>query len=236
MTERGRAALQRDSGTLSIGPSAMTWDGSALVFRLDEVTAPIPSRVRGTVRVYPSALTPHVEAIDAAGQHRWSPLAPLAHVEVALDQPNLRWSGSGYLDSNDGDVPLESSFARWDWSRSGLRREACVFYDVAYREGGGRTLALRFDRSGAVAAMEPPPRFALPVTAWRVRRATRVDTGASARIAKPLEDAPFYARCVLSTRVFGEPAMAVHESLSLDRFAAPWVQAMLPFRMPRRRL
>jgi len=25
----------------------------------------------------------------------------------------------------------------------------------------------------------------------------------------------------------------VHESLSLDRFRAPWVQAMLPFRMPR---
>jgi carotenoid 1,2-hydratase len=26
---------------------------------------------------------------------------------------------------------------------------------------------------------------------------------------------------------------AVHESLSLDRFQARWVQAMLPFRMPR---
>ena len=28
--------------------------------------------------------------------------------------------------------------------------------------------------------------------------------------------------------------MAVHESLSLDRFRAPWVQAMLPFKVPRR--
>jgi carotenoid 1,2-hydratase len=26
----------------------------------------------------------------------------------------------------------------------------------------------------------------------------------------------------------------MHESLSLDRFASRWVQAMLPFRMPRR--
>jgi carotenoid 1,2-hydratase len=28
--------------------------------------------------------------------------------------------------------------------------------------------------------------------------------------------------------------VAMHESLSLDRFMRPWVQAMLPFRMPRR--
>jgi hypothetical protein len=26
----------------------------------------------------------------------------------------------------------------------------------------------------------------------------------------------------------------VHESLMLDRFAAPWCKLMLPFRMPRR--
>jgi carotenoid 1,2-hydratase len=35
--------------------------------------------------------------------------------------------------------------------------------------------------------------------------------------------------------MFGTPAQAVHESLSLDRFRAPWVQAMLPFRVPRAR-
>jgi carotenoid 1,2-hydratase len=37
------------------------------------------------------------------------------------------------------------------------------------------------------------------------------------------------------SQLFGEAATAVHESLDLDRFASPWVQAMLPFRMPRRR-
>ena len=49
-----------------------------------------------------------------------------------------------------------------------------------------------------------------------------------------LEDAPFYARSVIATRLRGEDVTAVHESLSLDRFRAPWVQAMLPFRIPRR--
>ena len=44
-----------------------------------------------------------------------------------------------------------------------------------------------------------------------------------------LEDTPFYARSVL---VNGSD-LTMHESLSLDRFRSPWVQVMLPFRMPR---
>jgi carotenoid 1,2-hydratase len=52
-------------------------------------------------------------------------------------------------------------------------------------------------------------------------------------VRQTLEDGPFYARSILSTRVFGEDVPAMHESLSLDRFRKPWVQAMLPFRMPR---
>jgi carotenoid 1,2-hydratase len=49
-----------------------------------------------------------------------------------------------------------------------------------------------------------------------------------------LEDAPFYSRSLLRTSLYGEPADAIHESLDLNRFRAPLVQAMLPFRMPRR--
>jgi carotenoid 1,2-hydratase len=47
------------------------------------------------------------------------------------------------------------------------------------------------------------------------------------------EDAPFYARSLLDSKLLGEPVSAVHESLSLDRFNARWVQLLLPFRMPR---
>jgi carotenoid 1,2-hydratase len=38
---------------------------------------------------------------------------------------------------------------------------------------------------------------------------------------------------VLDTRLLGQDATAMHESLSLDRFRSPIVQMMLPFRMPR---
>ena len=51
---------------------------------------------------------------------------------------------------------------------------------------------------------------------------------------RSLEDGPFYARSLIESTLLGERVHGVHESLSLDRFAAPWVQALLPFRMPRR--
>ncbi|HZH46341.1 MAG TPA: carotenoid 1,2-hydratase, partial [Roseococcus sp.] len=64
---------------------------------------------------------------------------------------------------------------------------------------------------------------------WGIRRATQ----GNAVLERTLEDTPFYARSVLRTRLDGEDALAVHESLDLDRFAALPIQLMLPFRVPR---
>jgi len=60
----------------------------------------------------------------------------------------------------------------------------------------------------------------------------RADT-ADVSVRKTLEDTPFYARSALTAHLHGAPAAIMHESLSLDRFRAPIVRAMLPFRMPR---
>ena len=68
---------------------------------------------------------------------------------------------------------------------------------------------------------------------WRLERTMRADTAKDAKLIKTLEDAPFYARSLVSTRIGGEVLTGVHESLSLKRFAAPWVRVLLPFRMPR---
>ena len=233
MTERRRAALSRGASWLAIGPSALSWDGNALTVTIAETGAPVPRPVKGTVRLYPEALETRVVAIDHAGRHRWSPIAPCARVEVALERPNLSWSGRAYCDTNSGDAPLEADFAQWHWSRASLANGTAVLYDVTPREGGGRSLALRYDRAGGVAEFPLPPRVPLPATLWRVARQTRADAGHAPVLRETLEDAPFYARSVLETRLCGEAATAVHESLSLDRFRAPWVQAMLPFRMPR---
>ena len=233
LTERGRGSAVQERATLAIGSSALAWDGDALTVQLDEVTVPIPTRLRGEVRLHPAALADRTVLLDAEGRHRWSPIAPCARVEVALDSPALRWSGAGYFDTNAGSGPLEDAFTAWHWSRASGdgRRGATVLYDVERRDGGKLAVALAMDAAGRVRDLEPPPRVSLPRTRWGVDRATRAD--AAATVERTLEDTPFYARSVLDSRLGGERVGMVHESLSLDRVRAPWVQAMLPFRMPR---
>jgi carotenoid 1,2-hydratase len=233
MTERGRRSVTRDAGSLAIGPSSLRWDGRTLVIGISEIGVPLPRPIRGEVRVTPEALTGFSATLDNAGRHRWRPMAPRARVEVALDQPALRWSGTGYLDSNDGDEPLETGFRRWDWSRAVLAGgETAILYDTFPRAGGERGIAIHIGRDGAVTPISPPPLVLLPRTGWRLPRFTRAENGA-ARVRTTLTDAPFYARSVLETRLLGGPAEAIHESVDLGRFAAPWTQLMLPFRMPR---
>ena len=111
---------------------------------------------------------------------------------------------------------------------------ATILYNAIRRTGGEQALALRVARTGEVEAFTPPPVAELPRTGWRVGRRTRADAGFAPRVRRTLEDTPFYSRSVLETRIEGEDVVAMHEGLSLSRFGAPWVQAMLPFRMPRR--
>ena len=234
MTERGRGHLSRTRDTLAIGPSHLGWEGDTLVARLDETAFPLPHPLRGTVRFHPQALPGRCETLAAAGQHQWCPIAPSGRIEVALTQPRLRWSGHGYLDSNWGDEPLARGFRDWDWARATLRLGTMVLYDARRRDGTHQTLALRFDASGRVEPFAPPPSVRLPPTHWwRLPRTTLNDADDDPRVIATFEDTPFYARSLLRAQLLGERTIAIHESLSLDRFERPWVRALLPFRMPR---
>lgn len=213
--------------------SSLRWTGTALEIDIAETANPFPRSIMGKVRLVPEVITNRHFALDAHARHAWWPIAPRARVEVQLNRPHLRWSGSGYLDMNAGDEPLEDGFARWDWSRADLSDGAAVLYDAVRADGTPNTLSLRFDRTGGVEEFAAPPRRRLATTAiWRIPRQTHADS-ATARVAKTLEDTPFYARSLLSTELLGETTTAMHESLSLDRFATRWVKALLPFRMPR---
>lgn len=234
MTERGARRLHRDAGALTIGPSGLRWGGDTLVATIDEVAAPLPARIRGTVRLTPLATTAESFALDPAGRHRWRPIAPRARVEVTMTHPGVTWSGTGYLDSNAGSEPLEDGFADWDWSRAHRQRDTVVLYDGVRRDGSAFSLALRIGDDGAVEHVAAPPRFRLPTSHWRMARGTRADAGGVAVVTRTWEDSPFYVRSALRTRLLGEDCAAVHESLSLDRFRLGLVRAMLPFRMPRR--
>ena len=238
MTERTRGALYRDAGQLRIGPSLVHWDGACLTIDIDEITAPFPSRLRGTVRVHPGALTRRSFTLDDAGHHTWSPIAPASRVEVAMTSPGLSWSGPGYLDSNWGARPLETDFSHWDWCRApmhagGKPDGAAILYNATRRQGGEQALALRVAADGTVQPFPPPPRTQLRPTLWRVPRHTRADPGQPVAVRQTLEDAPFYSRSVIDTALLGQRVTAVHESLSMNRFTHPLVQAMLPFKIPR---
>ena len=233
MTERPKHRVHRDADNFAVGPSAMRWDGDTLVIDIAEISAPLPYKVRGTVRVRPEMIGTTAFSLDPAGVHRWHPVAPRARVEVEMTHPGVRWSGNGYFDSNFGDQPLEDCFDDWHWSRAHLRNDVAVLYEGRRRDGTPFDIALKFDRQGRWHDVMQPPPARLPTTGWLVKRATRADQGHVPRVIKTWIDAPFYARSALATRVFGEDAHAVHESLSLGRFRSPIVQSMLPYRMPR---
>jgi len=234
MTERGRPSLGRNRSALSIGPSAAWWNGDTLTLEIDEVAVPLPRRVRGRVTIHPSSLGEAAFILDGHGRHRWRPIAPAARAEVAFDAPGVAWRGHAYIDSNDGDCPIEDDFSSWHWSRTAIGAGPRVLYDVTRTDGSCYALALRFDPEGAVQHFVPPPVSGLPPSRWRVPQATLADAGSAPRLVRRLEDGPFYARSLIASRIDGEDAVSVHESLSLTRFRKAWVQSLLPFRMPRR--
>ena len=233
MTERPRGAVDRTVDTFTVGPSHLAWDGRSLTIRLEEIAVPIPGRIHGTVRVVPNAITSQAFTLNENGRHQWWPIAPCARVQVALERPSLRWQGDGYFDMNRGDAPLEQGFVDWQWARGATRDGAVILYEAQRRDGSRIDLAMTFDPQGRIQTFAPPPVEGLKRTGWRLGRCVRSE--ASACVVKTLEDAPFYARSVVSARLLGEPVTLMHESLSLDRFRMPVVQAMLPFRMPRSR-
>ncbi|NKC32665.1 carotenoid 1,2-hydratase [Roseomonas sp. BU-1] len=232
MTDRRASALRRSADLLEIGPSSLHWDGTRLTIRLDEVTVPWPRRLRGQVVLRPEAVSDRAFQLDSAGRHHWHPIAARSSVEVALDSPALRWSGPAYFDTNWGTAPLEQDFIGWDWCRAPMPDATAILYNAQRRDGTDQSLALRVARDGSVTDVAPPPPVTLPRTLWRIARPTRAEGGA-ARVVRTLVDAPFYSRSEIRTRLLGQEATAIHESLSLDRFAHPSMYAMLPFRVPR---
>ena len=231
MTERPRDAVSRTTDTFTVGPSHLSWDGKSLTINVNEISVPIPGRLSGTIRLVPTAMTERAFLLNQDGHHQWWPIAPCARVQVRFDRPRLSWQGDGYFDMNCGDAPLEQGFSDWQWARGAMQGGTAIIYDALCRDGIRVDLATTFDPNGRMQVFEPPPKVDLRCTGWRVGRS--VPSEGATKIVKTLEDAPFYARSLVTAKLLGEPVTLMHESLSLDRFRMLVVQAMLPFRMPR---
>ena len=232
MTERPQGSVVREANAFVIGPSCVHWDGSALHVDFDEWSVPIPRRLKGRVSVYPDQLFDFSTALDHQARHHWGPIAPFARVQVDLSHPAQSWKGHAYVDSNEGVEPVAQAFTQWDWSRAHMSDGAStVLYDCQFHEGPDRLLALRFLSSGRVEPFEAPARETMPKTAWGLERRLRSEHPLG-RI-QSLEDTPFYQRAVVQHQLLGETVSSFHETLNANRFASAWVQALLPWRMPR---
>ena len=235
MTERPKVSVQRNPKQLIIGPSSLQRDGNRVVYEINELTVPYPSRLQGQVSVELPPLSEQAFQLDTDGYHHWRPLAPMARARVSFHKPDINWDGHAYFDYNQGERPLEKDFIYWDWSRtSSPEGWAGIHYDVTRRDGSRSTLHLKIDQHGQVADLNAGEYHALPGTLWRMQRGTFSD-GGPARVVKTLEDTPFYTRSLLETYMNNQKHITMHESLSLDRFNQRWIQSLLPFRMPRKK-
>jgi carotenoid 1,2-hydratase len=231
--ERPVEDAERGMQALKIGRSQVRWEGDALVVDIDEQTSPFARPLRGTVTFHPESSTRTGISLDARGLHTWWPVAPEGRIEVALEQPSLRFGGHGYHDANAGSVPLEASFSRWTWSRARVGdRRTCIAYAPTPMGSGEPSRTIHLDvRENSVRAMDNVCMVGLPRTRWRLDRVACADAAAEPRVLRELEDAPFYSRALVETQIDGRRVVAVHETLSLERFTRTWVQFLLQFRM-----
>jgi hypothetical protein len=155
----------------------MRWEDGSLVIDIDEVTVPIPSRLKGTVRLTPSAICGHEVGLDAEGLHVWRPVAPFSAIEARFEKPGLSWSGIGYHDSNWGAVPLEDSFESWVWSRAAKKDGAAIIYDTVLRDGATSAFAIEIGADGSLREGTVPARRGMSTTFWRMKRHMRADAG-----------------------------------------------------------
>lgn len=234
MTERGAGQLRCDPHRYSLGPSSLAWDGEQLHAQINERCVPLPRRMQGNIRVTPSALTEHSLLLDENGRHRWHPLAPISRVEVDFPSLGVRWSGNGYMDSNEGNEPLADGFTGWDWARSHLANGDCaVRYETRPHMQQPRRLALRFTPEGEIFSEATSKANQMPTTSvWRVPR-RMPGAQEQMQLVRTLEDTPFYARSLIEGSGSAGGSAGFHESLSMERFQQAWVQTLLPFRMPR---
>ena len=235
MTDRGRTALRQTADCLTIGPSAMRWQDGSLVIEINEIASPpLISRVRGQIRVTPSALTTVELPLTPEGSHVWRPFGPTSTITVDLDAPGWRWQGHGYFDANFGTRALEQDFRSWTWGRYPARDGATCFYDSTRIDGTTLAAAVHFDAAGHAETIPLPPEARMARSLWQVRRSTRADAGYQPRQVLPMLDAPFYCRSAVRTCLEGEQTVGVHEALDLTRFRSALLKPMLAVRVPRR--
>ena len=234
MTDRGRSALGQTEDVLTIGPSALYWDGGKLVIDINEISTPHCNRIKGKVTIRPTAITPVELPLTQDGSHVWRPFAPTSDISVELNRSGWTWDGHGYFDANFGTRALEDDFSYWTWARLPHGHGTACLYDADRRDGTTLAAGVKFDADGSHELIDLPEKKRFKRSLWALRRETRSDPGYQPKQVKHMLDAPFYNRCAIKTKIDGQETIGVHEALDLNRFRSPFLKPMLAVRVPRR--
>ena len=235
MTDRGTAALRQTQSRLEVGPSMMRWEDNNLIIDIDEISSPpLISRIRGQIRITPSAITDVELPLTEDGAHIWRPFAPKSRISVDIDRKGWQWDGEGYFDANFGTRALEQDFSYWTWGRFPTGDGATCFYDATRRDGSKLAAGFAFDAGGNARPIALPEKASIRRSLWAVKRETRADTGYRPKQMLNMLDAPFYSRSAIRTQLDGTETTGVHEALDLRRFRSPLLKPMLAVRVPRR--
>lgn len=236
MTDRGKSALQQSQDTFTVGPSSLHWDGTSLLIDVNEISGPpIISRVKGKIKITPSAITDVELALTPDGAHIWRPFGPTSNINVDLEADGWQWDGHGYFDANFGTRALEEDFSDWTWGRYPHKGGSTCFYDATRLDGSELAAGYHFTEEGSASNIPLPPKLKMRRSLWAVARETRGDAGTRPRQVKNMLDAPFYSRSAVKTTLDGIETTGVHEALDLRRYKSPLLKPMLAVRVPRRK-
>ena len=235
MTDRRSTVVTRQVNELNIGPSSMVWNGQNLIIDIDEVSSwPLISRMKGRITIEPKVNLDVELPLSSDGAHIWRPFAPIARINVELNNPAWQWSGNGYVDSNRGTRRLEDDFSRWTWARFPTKSGALCMYSIARCDGSEVSGSVDFSHNGQSDFRSGLSQASLPKGRWGLKRAVGSDSGVYPRQVMPMLEGPFYNRCLVQTEVDGERLTGVHETLDLRRYKLPVVKWMLATRIPRK--
>ena len=235
-TEYDRTESHCSNRALGLGRNRIEYADNSLICHIDDLTAPLPSRVRGTVRLDCTRAADLPVQLLPEREHWWRVIVPRGGISVDLEQPKLSWRGQGYFDSNIGNEPLEAAFQNWSWLRATTSaHRTLVIYRLRPACGAEVIHSLEFTPEGSCDHFLPPPAISLPKSSWGIPRQVATEHAVGARVRSTLENGPFYARSVVEAQLHGETVEAMHECVSLARFQSSWVRSLLPFRMRRSR-